>query len=163
MTDIGGTRLADFSDALASRDPAPAGVAAAAVAATLGASLLIKVLEIRKQSPGVVSEARALVAELREAADADCAAVRQSLRSQDAIAAPLRAARATVRAIELCGEAGPAITGLLAADLQVGKTLLRAAADAILLCLDANLQRVPSADAVAEVQALRARLGIKSS
>ena len=152
------TSLADFADALASRDPAPAGVAAAAVAATLGASLLIKVLEIRKQRPEIVSEARTLIAELRNAADADCAAIRQSLQSQEAIQAPLRAARAAVRAIDLCAEAAPSITGLLAADLQVGETLLRAAASAILLCLDANLKRAPAAEAAAEVQSLRARL-----
>ena len=131
--------LGSFADDVAGRQPAPAGVAAAAVAATLGISLLIKVLEIRNQRPDIRASARQIGAELRAAADADCAAIRSSLRSPEAMDVPVRAARAIMRALDLCAEAAPSVPGLLAADLGAARELLSGAARAIQICIDRNL------------------------
>ena len=150
--------LGSVADEVASRQPAPAGVAAAAIAATLGVSLLIKTLEIRGPRPDLRNAAREIGAELRAAADADCEAIRGSLTSPEAMSVPLRAARAAIRALELCNEAAPAVSGLLGADLRAGRELLGGAARAMLTCIEANLEKRPSAEAAAEVSALRARI-----
>src|ERR1700693_2165846 len=99
--------IASFSDAVAATRPAPAGVAAAAVAAELGISLLIKTLAITGGHGEVVGAARKEAAHLRGAADADIGAVMAYMQARDAAAlrqaieAPLRAARATVAGLEL--------------------------------------------------------------
>ena len=152
--------LGAVADAVAARDPAPAGVAACAVAGTLGVSLLIKVLEIRDQRADIRAAARQVSGELRAAADADCAAIRESLRSDEAIDIPMRAVRSIIRGRELCIEAAPAISGILAADLLAARELLAGAGRAILACIDANLEVQPSAETAAEVVTLRARLTV---
>ena len=131
--------LGSVADDIAGHEPAPAGVAAAVVAAAFGVGLLIKTLTISGQRPEIRAAALQVAADLRAAADADCAAVSASLRSPEAIAVPRRALRLVNRAIELCDESAPAITGLLAADLAAGRELLTGAARAISVCLDANL------------------------
>src|SRR6185295_7050415 len=88
--------LGAFADDVAARQPGPAGVATAAVAATLGVSLLMKMLELRGQQSGLIGAAREIAAELRAAADADCAAIAASLHSPEAISVPLGAARAVI-------------------------------------------------------------------
>lgn len=152
-------RIAVFCDQLASREPAPAGVAAAAVAAAFGASLLRKTLEIRGVRPDLARAARELAGALRAAASADIAAVAaHPLEAAALQAAPLEAARSAAGALDLCREAAPLITGWLAADLRAAEELLRGAARAILACLEANLQRAPSAEIAREAAGLRERL-----
>jgi formiminotetrahydrofolate cyclodeaminase len=147
--------IASFCEDVAGSNPAPAGVAASAVAASLGLSLLIKVLEIagrRKSFAGDAQKLRALVhsahrelAELKSAADDDIQAVRTGGRN--AIEVPMRAARAAVAGLDLCVE-GTGIEGvtkgLAAADLGAAVLLLSGAARAILLCVAFNLRAFDS-------------------
>src|SRR5580693_2619639 len=85
--------LASFCEEVAGSNPAPAAVAASAVTASLGLSLLIKVLEItgrRKSFAGDAQRVRALIdgahralAELKRTADDDIQAVRFYVGSKD--------------------------------------------------------------------------------
>jgi len=150
--------LGSVADDVAGRTPAPAGVASASIAATLAVSLLIKMLEISGKRRDLRDEVQRLSAELREAADADCAAIRDSLQSTEAMNVPMRAARAAFHGLDLFNQAAPSITGVLAADVRAGRELLAGAARAILACIDGNLERRPSPEMAAEVIALRARL-----
>src|SRR5580692_1793426 len=89
--------LASFCDDVAGSNPAPAAVAASAVTAALGLSLLIKVLEItgkRKNFAGdslylktLITLARQEAETLKLAADHDIEAVRLYLESRDPVAA----------------------------------------------------------------------------
>ncbi|HEY4363738.1 MAG TPA: cyclodeaminase/cyclohydrolase family protein [Bryobacteraceae bacterium] len=158
--------LESFCEEVAGTNPAPAAVAASAVAANLGLGLLIKVLEItarRKSFAGDSEKVRALVdaarresQELKATADEDIAAVRRYLRSRDsaavrdAIEVPMRAARAAVAGLELCGEAAEIVRGLPAADLGAAVLLLSAAVRAILLSVDFNLPQLRSEEQYCE-------------
>jgi len=165
-TSIWSTTLESFCEEVAGSNPAPAAVAASAVAANLGLGLLIKVLEItgrRKSFTGDSQKLRALVdaarresLQLRSAADADVAAVRRYLSSRDsaavrdAIEVPMRAARAALAGLDLCGEAAGIIHGLPAADLGAAVLLLSAAVRAILLSVDFNLPQLRSEEQYCE-------------
>jgi formiminotetrahydrofolate cyclodeaminase len=154
--------LASFCDELAAAQPAPAGVAAAAVAASLGLSLLIKALDITgkrkdfasdpQRLAAIIATARRESAKLKGAADEDIAAVRQYMESRDpsaarkAIEVPMTAARAGVAGLDLCGEAAGIVAGSLAADLGAAAALLSGAVRAILLCVDSNLQQLRADD-----------------
>src|SRR5579863_8075978 len=132
----------EFCDQVASRSPAPAGVAAAAVAADLGMSLLIKTLIITGKRPDLLEAARAESGRLRQAADDDIVTVREMMRTRDprnANEAPLRAARSAAAGLELCAQVEGEIGGLLAADLSAAAALLSGAVRAIQACVDANL------------------------
>jgi len=163
--------LAAFSDSVAATRPAPAGVAAAAVAAELGISLLIKVMSITGGHGELVEAARREAAHLRGAADDDIGAVMEYLRARDATAlqhaieAPMRAARAAVAGLELCAKASSAVKPALAADLGAAQALLGGALRAILLCIDANLRgrEAQHPEAAAERQAIEARVRLLSS
>ena len=154
--------LASFSDRVAATRPAPAGVAAAAVAAELGISLLIKTLAITGGQDELLNAARREAAHLRGAADDDIGAVMAYMSARDAdalrqaIEAPLRAARAAVAGLELCAKASGAVKPALAADLGAAQALLSGALRAILICIDANLQgrEEEHRDAVAERHAI---------
>lgn len=160
--------LATFSDSVAATRPAPAGVAAAAVAAELGISLLIKTLAITGGQDDVLSAARQEAAHLRGAADEDIGAVMTFMQARDAAAlrqaieAPMRAARATVAGLELCAKASvkPALT----ADLRAAQALLAGALRAILICLDANLlgHEKENRDAATERRAIEDRARVYS-
>ena len=168
------TTLASFSEEVVAANPAPAAVAVSSVTANLGLSLLIKVLEItakRKNFAGDSQKVRALVEAARceseqlvAAADEDIAAVRQYLISRNpsavrnAIEVPMRAARAAVSGLDLCGEAVGIISGLLAADLGAGVLLLSAAVRAILLSVDYNLPQLGSEEDYTERIVLERRL-----
>ncbi|HEY2845325.1 MAG TPA: cyclodeaminase/cyclohydrolase family protein [Bryobacteraceae bacterium] len=161
--------LAAFSDSVAATRPAPAGVAAAAVAAELGVSLLIKALSITGGQDELLAAARLESAHLRGAADRDIGAVLEFMRARDAAAmqeatkeaieAPLRAARAATAGLELCAKASGVVKDALAADLLAAQALLAGSLRAIFLCVDANLrgreQQHP--EALAERQALQER------
>lgn len=157
--------LVSFSDRVAATRPAPAGVAAAAVAAELGISLLIKTLAITGGQDELLKAARDEAAHLRGAADEDIGAVMAYMSTRDAdalrqaIEAPLRAARATMAGLELCAQASGAVKAALAADLGAAQALLSGALRAILICIDANLQgrEEEHRDAVAERSAIEDR------
>ncbi len=154
--------LATFSDSIAATRPAPAGVAAAAVSAELGISLLIKTLAITGGQNELLNAARKESAHLRGAADDDIGAVMAYMQARDAAAlsqaieAPLRAARATVAGLELCAKASGAVKSSLTADLGAAQALLAGALRAILICVDANLngREDEHRDAVAERKAI---------
>jgi formiminotetrahydrofolate cyclodeaminase len=170
--------LASFCDDVAGSNPAPAAVAASAVTAALGLSLLIKVLEIagnRKSFTGdslklktLIEAARVETEALKKAADHDIEAVRLYLESRDpvvaqnAIEVPMRAARAAVAGLDLCAEAAEiqgVTKGLPAADLAAAVLLLSTAARAILLSVQFNLRQVDSAEPYrAEIAAERQAL-----
>ncbi len=176
--------LASFCDDVAGSNPAPAAVAASAVTAALGLSLLIKVLEIAGKRKSFVGDPRLLktlitlarheAEALRLAADHDIAAVRLYLESRDpaaarnAIEVPMRAARAAGAGLDLCAE-GATIQGvkqgLPAADLHAAAILLSAALRAILVSVEFNLRQLDSGETyreaiVAEKRALEERMEI---
>jgi formiminotetrahydrofolate cyclodeaminase len=162
--------LASFSDSVAATRPAPAGVAAAAVSAELGLSLLIKTLAITGGQAELLESARRQAAQLRGAADDDIGAVMELMRARDAdalwqaIEAPLRAARAAVAGLELCAQASGIVKTVLTADLRAAQALLTGALRAILICIDANLdgreEQYP--EAVAERHAIEDRAHVYS-
>lgn len=85
---------------------------------------------------------------------------------REAIRIPMDAARSALHGIELCREATAIFsTGLTAADLGAAASLLRGAAQAMLLSVEANLAHLPPGDpfraeTAADVVALR---GVSSS
>jgi|SRR5581483_775950 len=160
--------LSIFSDSVAATRPAPAGVAAACVAANLGISLLIKTLAITGGQGELVDQARFEAAALRGAADQDIGAVMEFIGSRNpaaarqAIEAPLRAARAAVAGLELCAKAS--VKPVLSADLEAARALLAGALRAILICIDANLRGHENEhpDAAAERKAIEDRARVYS-
>jgi len=162
--------LVSFSDAVAATRPAPAGVAAAAVAAELGLSLLIKAVAITGGQAELLEAARRESAHLRRAADDDIGAVTAYMSRRDAdalrqaIEAPLRAARAAVAGLELCAKATGAVKASLEADLGAAQALLSGALRAVLLCIDANLRgrEEQHPNAVAERRAVENRARVYS-
>ncbi|HYL37302.1 MAG TPA: cyclodeaminase/cyclohydrolase family protein [Bryobacteraceae bacterium] len=150
--------LASFCEDLASTKPAPAGVAASAVSARLGLSLLIKVLTITAQRPDLIEPARRESENLARAAEDDIRAI-QARDASQVLEVPMRAARAAVAGLDLCAEASGSVRGWIAADLGASRELLAGAARAILLCVDANLQRSPNPEVAAERRQLGARVG----
>jgi formiminotetrahydrofolate cyclodeaminase len=162
--------LASFSDSVGATRPAPAGVAAAAVAAELGLGLLIKTLAITGGHAELLDAARLQRAHLRGAADDDIGAVMAYMQSRDAdalrqaIESPMRAARATVAGLELCSKASSEVKASLTADLEAAQALLAGALRAILICIDANLQgrEEQHRDALAERHAIEDRARVYS-
>jgi formiminotetrahydrofolate cyclodeaminase len=160
--------LSSFSDAVAATRPAPAGVAAAAVAAELGISLLIKTLAITSGNSELMDAARQERAHLRGAADDDIGAVMAYMSTRDAAAlrqaieAPMRAARAAAAGLELCAKAS--VKPALAADLGAARALLAGSLRAILICIDANLlgREDQHPEAVAERHAIEDRARVYS-
>lgn len=162
--------LATLSDSVAATRPAPAGVAAASVAAELGMSLLIKTLAITGGQTGLLEDARRQAAHLRGAADEDIGAVMAYMQSRDAAAlrqaieAPLRAARAAVAGLELCEKASGVVKASLTADLAAARCLLAGSLQAILICIDANLSGCEDqhAEAAAERRVIEDRARVYS-
>jgi formiminotetrahydrofolate cyclodeaminase len=143
-TSVWDESLASFCDSVAARKPAPAGVAAAAVAANLGLSLLAKTLAITGARPDLLEAVQRESALMKDAADEDVAAVRAYLSSrtaetlENAIEVPMRAARSAVRGLDLCAEAADSMRAPLAADLGAAAALLAGAVRAMLICVEAN-------------------------
>ncbi len=170
--------LATFRDRLAGLEPVPAGVSAAAVSATLGLGLLIKVLEIaskrkgfagdRKLVESLVHDARNKSQILAHLADEDVAAFHQYLdclrrkESTDAamrraIEIPLKIARATGSGLALCEQATGLVHAFVAPDLGAAGALLAGAICATLFSLEANLEQLPSGDPYREEVEAEAR------
>jgi formiminotetrahydrofolate cyclodeaminase len=159
---------------VASSEPTPAGVSVAAVSAALGASLLLKVLEIvakRKSFTGdlqrlsLLREAAKNEAErLTQYADEDIAAYRGYMEARrgkatDAELAgslrgvmetPLNASRSALSGLNLCVEASEIVHGAVAADLATAAILLEGAVRSMLLCVQVNLQHIPDLEVTAE-------------
>jgi formiminotetrahydrofolate cyclodeaminase len=156
--------LATFRDRLGSLEPVPAGVSAAAVSATLGLGLLIKVLEIaskRKDFAGdrqlvdtLVHDARNKSQMLAHLADEDIVAFHQyldCLRRKEstgaairkAIEIPLKIARASASGLALCEQATGLVHAFVAPDLGTAEELLTAAVRSTLLSVNSNLQQLP--------------------
>jgi methenyltetrahydrofolate cyclohydrolase len=176
--------LASFRDRVASAEPAPAGVSAAAVSATLGLGLLAKVLEIaskrkdfagdRELAAALLDEARTLSQTLSQLADEDIEAFHQYLdclrRKQPigaairrAIEIPLNIARAAASGFDLCEKATGLVHTFIAPDLGAASTLLRGAVRATLFSVNFNVQQLPSGDPYRnEVTAEALRLAAKN-
>ncbi len=159
--------LASFRDRVAGAEPAPAGVSAAAVSATLALGLLTKVLEIaskRKDFAGdrelvraLADDARAKSEILSHLADEDIAAFHEYLdclrRKQPtgaairrAIDIPLGVARAAASGIALCEQATGLVHAFVAPDLGAASSLLRGAVRATLLSVNFNVQQLREDD-----------------
>jgi methenyltetrahydrofolate cyclohydrolase len=154
--------LEEFRDQLAGRDPVPAGVSVAAVSASLGLSLLMKVLEItrkRKDFDGdpekieeMLDSARAESRELERYADEDIVAFAQYMASRrtsnqaaalrKAIEIPLAAARAAASSLKLCAAAAAITPASIAPDLGTAAVLLAGSVRAMLLSVESNALRL---------------------
>jgi len=171
--------LAGFRDQLATAAPTPAGVSTAAVSASLGLALLMKVLEItrnRKNFSGdprrieeMLVSARQASLQLDQCADDDIAAFNAYMSTRlpaalhRAIEVPLRAGHAAVTGIDLCREASAWTPKSIAPDLGAAASLLAASARAILLSVDSNAQHLTDPrfqqEVMTEHQALLRRIG----
>jgi formiminotetrahydrofolate cyclodeaminase len=165
--------LEEFRAQLAGRDPVPAGVSTAAITASLALSLLIKVLEIARNSrdfrgdPGKIEEmlasARAESSKLARYADEDAAAFAAYMASRGtpnepaalllrkAIEIPLEAARAAAMGLKLCAGAIPMTPASIQPDLGAAAFLLTASVRAMLLSAESNAQRLADPDFQREV------------
>ena len=169
--------LEEFRVQLAGRDPVPAGVSVAAVAASLALNLLRKALEITRKrrdfrgDPRMVEEllARAQAAsdELARLADEDVAAFAEYMASRGtpnqesanqesalrrAIEVPLRAARVAAEGVELCAQAGAIVPESIAPDLGTAALLLASAIHATLLSAESNALQISDARFRSEVE-----------
>lgn len=159
--------LEGFRESVADAEPVPAGVSVAAVSATLGVSLLQKVLAMVAKRKSFTGD-RGHVASLREAAGniserlAQCAnedigayrayAEARSLKAgdvemartlRDVVDVPLRAARSALTGLDLCADAAGIVRGAVAADLATAAILLAGAVRAMLLSAEVNLGQLP--------------------
>ena len=144
----------------------------AAVSATLGVSLLQKVLEIvakRKSftgDPGRLASlrqaARDVAERLVQYADEDIAAYRAYTEARrrrtpniepaesgtaralrDVVEVPIKAARSALAGLDLCADAAGIVRGAVAADLGTAAILLAGAACAMVLSAEVNLGQLP--------------------
>lgn len=149
--------LEGFRKRLASTDPAPAGVTAAAVSAALALGLLIKVLDITRNRKSFSGDSERIDKVIRAAgdestrlaryADEDIAAYKEYLASRRsagalrrAIEVPLGAARAAAAGLELCAQSAGLVPAALAPDLDAARTLLGGALRAMFFSIEVNLQ-----------------------
>ncbi|WP_110643659.1 cyclodeaminase/cyclohydrolase family protein [Salinicola sp. CPA57] len=161
--------LADFQHAVETRSTPGCG-AAAAVNGCLGLSLVLKGVRLHRGEPQadrqrLVAEGDALQRALAEAVDDDAAAFAEYLEAQrlpsdtdaesnqregalnqarDAsIRIPLAAAERCQKALELAVEALSLTSRAMRSDTLAGATMLRAALDALLIGIEANLEALP--------------------
>jgi formiminotetrahydrofolate cyclodeaminase len=154
--------LGDFRDRLAGREAVPAGVSVAAVSASLGLSLLIKVIEIvrkRKDFAGdpakieeLLASARVESAKLDRSADEDIVAFAEYMASrgtpgeavalEKAIQTPLAAARSAAAGLQLCSEAIALTPASIAPDLGTAALILAGSVRSMLLSVESNALRL---------------------
>lgn len=178
--------LIGFREKVAGIAAVPAGVAVAAVTASLALALLTKVVEItrgRKAFAGDAHQAEVLIEAARresirlaDLADEDIRVFHSYMKTpareradgsamKGAIRVPMDAARAAVRGLDLCREARTmGVTGLTAADLDAATALLSSAVGVMLLSVEFNLRVIRADDSFfdeinAELSSLRRRLG----
>ena len=159
--------LVTFRDRVASIDPVPAGVSAAAVTATFGLALVTKIIEIaskrkdfsgdRELAANLLHQARNESQVLVQLAEEDIRAFRQLLDAvrrkepieqaqRRTIEIPLEVARTSASGIALCEQAAGLIHTALVPDLVTARTLLAAAVESTLSTVKANLEQLPSDD-----------------
>jgi len=165
---IWNTTLASFRDRMASLEPVPAGVTAAAVSAALALALLVKVLEVTRKhkdftgDPELVrtllDDARKTYGTLSQLADDDIAAFQQyldCLRNKQptgpairkAIEVPLNVARTASFGIRLCQQASGHVHAVVAPDLGIASGMLAGVVRSTLVTVESNLQKLPEGDA----------------
>jgi methenyltetrahydrofolate cyclohydrolase len=160
--------LEAFRDRLASVEPVPAGVAAAAVSAALALALLSKVLEVTRKhkdfagDPDLIAE---LLADSRHGfltlsrlADDDVAAFREFMAYtklpdakadmrdaaiRSSINVPLDVARTATFGIAICEKASGHVHPVVAPDLGVAAGLLAGVVRSTLITVNSNLQHLP--------------------
>jgi formiminotetrahydrofolate cyclodeaminase len=159
--------LEQFRDRMASHEPVPAGVTAAAVSATLAVALLGKVLQVTlrhkdfKGDPQLIGalleDTRKTSAQLSRLADDDVAAFQEYLDCVRAkqptgpalrktIDVPLNVARSASLGIALCEKSAGHVHAVVAPDLGVAAGLLEGAVRSALVTLKSNLEQLPSGD-----------------
>ena len=159
--------LQQFRDRMASHEPVPAGVTAAAVSATLALALLSKVLQVTLRhkdftgDPNLVGalleDARKSSVQLSHLADDDVAAFQQYMdcvRSKQppgsalrkTIEVPLNVARAASVGITLCEKSAGHVHVVVAPDLRIAAALLEGAVRSTLVTLKSNLEQLPEGD-----------------
>jgi formiminotetrahydrofolate cyclodeaminase len=160
--------LEEFRGQIAGSAPVPAGVSVAAVSATLGLSLLMKVLEItrkRKDFSGdprkiedMLTSARTESERLHQYADddvlayAEYMATRNATALRKAIEVPLEAARSAASGIKLCADASEMAPASVAPDLGTATILLAGAVRSILLSVESNALHLTDREFQLEVQ-----------
>lgn len=159
--------LEQLRDRMASHEPVPAGVTAAAVSATLAVALLAKVLQVtlrHKEFKGdpkligaLLEDARKTFMQLSGLADDDVAAFQEYLDCvrgkrptgpalRKTIDVPLNVARSTSLGIALCEKSAGHVHAVVAPDLRIAVALLEGALRSVLVTLKSNLQQLPSGD-----------------
>jgi formiminotetrahydrofolate cyclodeaminase len=176
--------LEQFRDRVASHEPVPAGVTAAAVSAALALALLSKVLQVTLRhkdfngDPNLVGallvDAQQTSVTLSRLADDDVAAFQQYLdcvRSKQAtgsalrktIEVPLDVARTACAGIALCEKSAGHVHQVVAPDLGIASALLAGAVRSALVTVNSNIRRLPADDPYRnEVTAEASRLAEKS-
>jgi|SRR5580704_13872594 formiminotetrahydrofolate cyclodeaminase len=161
--------LTGFREKVAGVAAVPAGVAVAAIMASLALALLTKVVEItrgRKMFAGDAQQAEVLIEAARrestllaDLADEDIRVFHSYMKMparervggaamKEVIRVPMDAARAAVRGLDLCLDARTmGVTGLTAADLDAAVALLSGAVGVMLLSVESNLREIPADDA----------------
>jgi len=184
MDSIWTATLAAFRDRVASHEPVPAGVTAAAVSATLALALLSKVLQVtlrHKDFAGdpnligaLLDDAQKTSVTLSNLADDDVAAFQQyldCLRSKQptgsalrkTIEVPLNVARTASVGITLCERSAGHVHEVVAPDLGIAFALLAAAVRSALVTVNSNIRQLPSGDPYRnDVAAEASRLAAKS-
>jgi len=175
--------LEQFRDRMASHDPVPAGVTAAAVSAVLALALLAKVLQVtlrhkdftgdRDLVGALLDDARNLFGILEHLADDDVAAFQEYLecvrskQSTDSalrktIDVPLNVARSSSLGMALCETSAGHVHAVVAPDLGIAAALLAGAVRSALITLSSNIQQLPADDLYrSEVNAEALRLAAK--
>jgi methenyltetrahydrofolate cyclohydrolase len=159
--------LEQFRDRMASHEPVPAGVTAAAVSATLALALLSKVLQVtlrhkdfagdRELVSALLDDTRNLFGILEHLADDDVAAFQHYLDCvrnkqptgsalRKTIDVPLNVARSALLGIALCETSAGHVHAVVAPDLAIASALLDGAVRSALVTLKSNLQQLPSGD-----------------
>lgn len=156
--------------------PTPAGVAVAAISASLAFSLLAMTLEVTARKKSSVRDRAGLRHMLRAAkrwssrmltyADLDVAAFDAYLESRRsraaanphkrartaalarAIQTPLKIARAAATGLEVCAQAAPQVHSAVAADLAAAAAMLGAAARVAARSAESNLRYLPPGGAL---------------
>jgi methenyltetrahydrofolate cyclohydrolase len=162
--------LEQFRERMASIEPVPAGVTAAAVSGTLALALLSKVLLVTRNHKDFAGE-QDLIAELLDdtrhtletlsrLADDDVAAFREFMAASKhpdasadqrnaamkAINVPLEVARTASFGIALCEKARGHIHAVVAPDLGIAAGLLAGTVRSTLVTVSSNLEHLPESD-----------------
>jgi formiminotetrahydrofolate cyclodeaminase len=159
--------LVSFRDRMASHEPVPAGVTAAAVSGVFALALLAKVLQVtlrhkdfagdRELVSALLDDARNLFGILEHLADDDVAAFRDYLDCvsshqptgtalRKTIDVPLNVARSASLGIGLCDTSAGHVHAVVAPDLRIAAALLEGTVRSALVAVNFNLRQLPSSD-----------------